>query len=78
MHDVFSEMQLNGAQAEQRIFLKALVGSVSEHGGARPSESHMIYDAMRRSGIQLKVRFAPTCQQSRPTAQPMADFSELG
>ena len=59
MHDVFLEMQLNGARVEERVFLKAFVGAASEYGGARPWESQLIYDAMQRSGIQIRVGFAP-------------------
>ena len=59
MHDVFLEMQLNGARVEERVFLKAFVGAASEYGGARPWESQLIHDAMRRSGTQIRVRLVP-------------------
>lgn len=56
MHDIFQEMHLNGARIEQPVFLKAFIGSASEHGGARPWESLLVYNAMQRSGMQIEVQ----------------------
>ena len=80
IHDVFLEMQLNGTPAEQLVFLKAFLGSVSEYGGARPWESQLIYDAMQRSGAQIKVRrihcTEAVLQSTRHTSEQRCDESQ--
>ena len=56
LHDIFQDMEVNGARVADPTHLKAFLGSISEHGGARPWESQLIYDAMQRAGVQVDVR----------------------
>lgn len=46
---------MHGNPPNMNILQKAVLGSISMHGGAKPWESKLLYDAMQRSGKQLGV-----------------------